>query len=79
MFEGTYLNIVIATYFVASGMLFLLMNVFYLYIAFVKRVVLIFVIALYKSTSLSSSSSSLTRRPDQKIASHASSAARNSV
>ena len=47
-----YLNIVTVVCFVASFMLSLLINVFYLYIAIVNRVVLIFVNALYKSPLL---------------------------
>ena len=48
-----YLNIVvIVTCFVASVILSLLIDVFYLYIVIVKRVVLIFVNALYKSPLL---------------------------
>ena len=51
--EGMHLNIaVIVTRFVASDMLSLLINVFHLYIAIVKRVELIFVNALYKSPLL---------------------------
>ena len=51
--EGMYLNIaVIVTCFVASVTLSLLINVFYLYTAIVKHLVLIFVTALYKSPLL---------------------------
>ena len=50
---GMYLTIVvIVVCFVASVMLSFLLNVFYLYIALVKRVVLIFFKALYKSPFL---------------------------
>ena len=49
---GMYMNIgVVVVYFVARVMLSLLINVF-MYIATVKRVVLIFVNALYKSPLL---------------------------
>ena len=50
---GMYLNIVvIVVCFIATVMLSLLINVFYLYKAIVNRVVLIFVKALYKSPLL---------------------------
>ena len=50
---GMYLNIVvIVVCFIATVMLSLLINVFYLYKVIVKHVVLIFVNALYKSPLL---------------------------